>query len=225
MSIWDFPTVEDTVAVFRAKWITNIFPDIGPPSISAVERLVDDLFCLAEEPSPNLADFNNIIVTDGQLHAAEERLKQALTDGVPAEDILLALYVGSDVVDCKCFKTFSLIHELAKRFIEAHPHIGIPSAFITTAPQPWRPIQRDDWDISEQRCHEIGLHYLMGQAAGIEHRLPWSPDVMPASNYRAPENYVEANDGEESVADLMDANSCLLMMQTYTAVILHVVAV
>jgi hypothetical protein len=41
----------------------------------------------------------------------------------------------------------------------------------------------------------------MGQAAGIEHRLPWSPDVMPASNYRAPENYVEAQTSDAALAE------------------------
>ncbi len=64
----------------------------------------------------------------------------------------------------------------------------------------------------------------MTQAAGVAYSLPWSPDVVPAADYRAPENYIEDTEDEDE-EDLMNDNSGLLLMQAYTIVILNPVYV
>lgn len=224
MSVWDFDTIDATVQVFRAKWMPLRPIEAWNDPNTRVENFVNELFMIPEEPSEHTTDITvNTFLTNDQLKAGEALISECLNAGVPAEDILLALYVGSDVVDIKRCTTLNFVHKLAKRFLDTHP-VQIPAAFLHTVPEPWRPVARDDWDDCEWRCHEIGMEYLMARASGLEFKLPWCPTVVPASDYRAPINDMEEDDDEESQV-LMTSDSCVTLLQHYTMVILNSVYV
>lgn len=219
MSVWDFPTIEDTIKVFRAKWMP--YPFEACVANTHVENFVNELFFVLEDRFAPITDIPLItVVSNDQLKTGEALISKFMSAGVPAEDILLAMYVGSDVVEIKRCHTFNFIHKLAKRFLETHPAIQIPAAFLYTAPEPWRPIVGDDWDECERHCHKIGMQYLMVRAAGLNYKLPWCPTVVPASYHRAPKNDVEDN-----VDVLMTSDACDSLLHHYTMVILNSVYV
>lgn len=217
---WDFATIADTIMVFRGKWMPDVPAGGRPRPNTRVEDMLDELFSMSEEPAAEINDFHNISVSDDLLKAGGRCICRAASAGVPLTDILLALYVGSNVVDLKHFKTLSFIHQLAKRFIKTYHslgHLDIPTAFLHPDPVPWRPVVHDDWERCEWACHEAGMQYLMCQAAGLEYTLPWSSTVVPRSDYRLPENDI----GDELLTD----STCLLLMDAYTALILDSVCV
>ena len=197
---WDYDTVAETVRAFRAKWN-------APGPCTAVEEMVDDVCALVDDAEEE-ADEEVLEQAGERALKAEARVLQAIQEGVPADDILLALYIGSQTVDLVPRKTFGLSHVLARRFLAAFPDVHIPVAF-RTAPPAWRPVVGDEWIVAEWKFNEGALHYLMARASGVVCAIPWAPNAALPANYRAPVN-LDADDPG------IDANECAVLVHLYT---------
>lgn len=226
MASWDYATVDETVEAFIEKWENGDEEDEdiyeendADEGLSKVEKLMSDLYDLVEEDTDELPQ--------GQ---AEARLVQALNvSNIPVDDILLALFKGSSINDIVRYKTYPLLHRVARRFLAEHPGVRIPSAF-QTAPAPWRPVVGDDYDNAEMKAHEAGMHYIMARAAGVECSLPWEAGVVPPADYRGAVHYLEDEDLEDfqlhplDYPYMMTTHDCNELLQKYTNLVLNIIA-
>ena len=221
---WDYDSGEEEPLVTEPESLMLGLMEVSRMALAAVKR--------AAKTSGVVLPYASLVgLPDGMPETAMEAARKLVTEGVAhmgRRVMHMAFYMGgNDMFDNVAFVTCPFLLHVFVRILAAYRDMPIPPPFLEPL-APWRPVPGDDSNYADVTFYHLCLRLLMARkprglvfasactpSPATMPQLPWRSVADLAPTYRSPNR----GDGVKATRDYrpLSADLCVLMMDTYTA--------